>query len=145
MDANHVPGQARTTDPAAQAAPRPDMTGGQPDDHDGYFDERSVWITYEGRARMRRRLDELDAKWTPERSAASRAQLRQRLLEVNPGLAEQFAREDAEEVAPPLRWRRLAEEAARHVTQIEQQQIEPEGVAMFREIFDEALREAHRT
>lgn len=118
------------------------MADQQRDTRGDYLDERGVLITAEGRARARQMLAELDAKSTPERRAAMRAQIRQRLLEVDPGLAEQFARDDAEDADPPLRWRRLAEEAARHVAAVEQQRIEPEGVATFREVFDEALREA---
>lgn len=90
------------------------------------------------RGLVRRQLDELDTYWTPERRLKSRQRIRERLLEVAPGLAEQFARDDAEESDPPLRWRRLAEEAAGQVARAEQA-VDPDGIATFRKVFDQTL------
>jgi len=49
-------------------------------DHTGdYLDERGVLITAAGRARWRKKLDELDAYWTPERRAEAHAAFLARL------------------------------------------------------------------
>lgn len=53
------------------------MADQQPDTRGDYVDERGVLITAAGRDRVRAKLAELDAKWTPE----EREQRRQALLE----------------------------------------------------------------
>ncbi|GAA2644464.1 hypothetical protein GCM10010399_92950 [Dactylosporangium fulvum] len=52
------------------------MADQQRDTRGDYVDERGVLITAAGRARMRAKLDELDARWTPE----EREQRRKALL-----------------------------------------------------------------
>lgn len=53
------------------------MADQQPDTHGDYLDERGVLVTAAGRERVRVKLAELDARWTPE----EREQRRRALLE----------------------------------------------------------------
>jgi len=87
------------------------------------------------RAAIRRQLAELDAYWTPERRAGSAARVERRLAEIR---AQVDVRNAAEAADPSLRWRRLGEAAARDAVFAERV-IPAEGVAVFREAFDEAL------
>ena len=55
------------------------MADQQPYTRGDYVDERGVTITAAGRARMRAKLDELAARWTPEQREERRLALLARL------------------------------------------------------------------
>ncbi|MEV8510800.1 hypothetical protein [Dactylosporangium sp. NPDC051484] len=95
-------------------------------------------ITDEQRAEIRAAFRERLNSWTPERRAASKADIKTRIAA---NLAKVDARNAAETADPSLRWRRLGAEAARNAVLVERG-VPAEGVAAFREAFDEALREA---
>jgi hypothetical protein len=94
------------------------------------------------RAAFRQRLNDLDAYWTPARRTERNKQFLQRLADVHPGFAARQAEVDsrnaAEAADPLLLWRRLGVEAARAAV-LAERVVPAEGVAAFREAFDEAL------
>ncbi|GAA1550699.1 hypothetical protein GCM10009827_084200 [Dactylosporangium maewongense] len=87
------------------------------------------------RAAFHRRMEELDAYWTPERKAALRPDVA-KTLAGKQALVD--ARNAAEAADPSLFWRRAGAEAARSAV-LAERMVPAEGVAAFRAAFDEAL------
>ena len=87
------------------------------------------------RAAFRRRLNDFDAYWTPERKARLRPDIAEALAR-NQALVD--ARNAAEAADPSLFWRRQGAEAARAAV-LAERMVPVEGVAAFREAFDAAL------
>lgn len=87
------------------------------------------------RAAFRRRLDAMDAYWTPERRAALRPDVAEALAR-NQALVD--ARNAAEAADPSLLWRRRGREEAREAVR-QERYLPAEAKATFRAAFDEAL------